>query len=55
MQYCIQFFGPLHRKDIGPVRVDPEEDTKMARGLQHLSCADRLGELGLFRLEKRKV
>lgn len=32
-----------------------KRDTKMITGSEHISCEDRLRELGLFRLEKRKL
>ena len=39
----------------GAVGEGPEEGMKMIRGLEHLSCGDRLSKLGLSCLEKRKL
>jgi len=55
LEYCIEFWGPQHKKDVELLEWAQRRAMKMIRRLDYLPYVDRLTKLGFFSLDKRRL
>ena len=54
LQYCVQMWSSQYRSVMDLLECIQRRTTKIIQGMEHLPCENRLRDLGLFILEKRR-